>query len=151
MNSRANDRARAGTRGGGTSVIPGGVGAQAPRYRGTPRREELTRVPHRTAHTAHQLKPRNVRGTERRRFANIAREPRGRSISSNKRSARRRRREAIGKTDRVLNERSHPPRSPRSRYRGIIDKHIDRRNLAKSRRVRVRDTLSETRTRGRCQ
>jgi len=36
-------------------VIPGGLGAQAPRYRGTPRREELTRVPRRTAHTAHQL------------------------------------------------------------------------------------------------
>lgn len=29
--------------------------AQAPRSRGTPRRGELTRAPHRTPHTTHQL------------------------------------------------------------------------------------------------
>lgn len=80
--------ARAGwTRGGGTSVIPSGLGAQAPRCRGTPRREELTRVPHRTAHTAHQLT------TNERANANlqVPREPRGRSNNnSNDRAVRRR-------------------------------------------------------------
>jgi len=86
INSWSNDRARAGwTRGGGTSVIPGGLGAQAPRYRGTPRREELTRVPHRTAHTAHQLIQRTSAGSSG--DLQISRGPRGRN-SGNKRSAR---------------------------------------------------------------
>lgn len=86
INSWSNDRARAGwTRGGGTSVIPGGLGAQAPRYRGTPCREELTRVPHRTAHTAHQLIQRTSAGSSG--DLQISRGPRGRN-SGNKRSAR---------------------------------------------------------------
>lgn len=65
-------------------MIPGGLDAQAPRYRGTPRREELTRVPYRTAHTAHQLIQRTYASSSA--DLQILREPRGRN-SSNKRSA----------------------------------------------------------------